>query len=1088
MVKPYYILKFYFLICCFLSSVNVNAQSMKFFHITSKDGLSQNSAYAICMDYRGFMWIGTRDGLNKYDGYTITQYKHSKKDSTSLSNNFIRVIFSDSKNRLWIGTSNGGLELYNFVLDNFTHFAGNNGDQPQISGNNISTIKEDNQGNLWIGTIDAGLFMFNPDKNIVKSYQHSDSIENSISSNSVRALCIDRDGYIWLGFWTPGGLNRFDPKTGEIIKYTSLNSGISSDYVREIYIDRNNVLWIGTDGGGMDKFNPATHSFKVFKHNEKPSNSISLNVVSRIIEGFDGELWIGTENGGLNIFDPKSEQFTNYSNSPSDATSISNNSIYSLYKVENTIWIGTYSGGPNVFFKDNNLFTHVKNNILNPNSLSNNSVLCFSEDNNGNIWIGTDGGGLNKYEPKKNKYTHYRYNPDNPNSLPSDYVVDILFASDNKLWLGTWGGGLTIFDPTNNSFKQVFSNYSTEIKSKYRNSWSLVEDSKGIIWDGSFYGGLVALNKNGEIIYKFEAKSDGSELSQNDIDYLAIDPSQKYLWIGTDANGLNRLNLSDFTFTYFNNDPNRPNSLVNNNIVCLFFDSSNLLWIGTSNGLSCLNTSTGNFKNYTVENGLTNDFITSIVEDNNKLIWVSTKRGVSRLNPATGLIDNFDIHQGLQDYEFNRGASIKLKNGTIFFGGINGFNIFNPSDIKEASPNPPIFLTEFYLHNTPSKKFGIKTHPNELKEVRLNYRQNYLTFEYAALAYSISNKIEYEYTLNGVDADWVYVHKKRSATYTNLPPGKYEFWVRTIYNNSIREPVKLITITIVPPFWKTVPFIVLVILLIATSIVLFIQYRERRLIREKNTLEKLVAERTFSIEKQKTELEILNKTKDKLFSIIAHDLRNPFNTLLGFSELMSMRIEQWNKQKINETVNLINDSARRIYNLLENLLAWAQSQNASINFKPVRLKLLPVVDENLDLFATLTHSKKITTECIIDKDFELYADIDMLNTILRNLICNAIKFSCAEGRITISASKIDNKSVIEVSDAGIGIEDGKADLIFSNAFETTMGTENEKGTGLGLFICHEFMMKHNGKIYYKSQPGIGTTFYLEFPDLYPLVN
>lgn len=1081
MTKRFYSICIGIVFCWFVYSASIFAQSKKFFHLSSKDGLSQNNVYAICEDYRGFIWIGTRDGLNKYDGYNITVYKHDPLDSTTISNNFIRVIFSDSKNRLWIGSSDGGLNLYNFEHNKFTQYTNDKNSNKYIPGNNIGNIQEDSEGNLWVGTIDAGLFMFNPDKNIIKSYQHSDTTKNAISNNSVRALSIDKEGFVWIGFWGPGGLNRIDPKTSQVTKYTTSNSGLSSNYVREIHIDSDNILWIGTDGGGMNKFNPRTQVFEKFQHEKQISGSLSHNVVSRIIEGFDGEIWIGTENGGLSIFNPKTKKFLNYLNTPSDATSISNNSIYALYKTENTIWIGSYSGGVDVYFKENNLFSHSKYDILNKNSLSNNSVLCFTEDDDGNIWIGTDGGGLNKFDPKTGKYSHIRNIAGKANSLSSDHIVDLLYTSDKKIWVGTWGGGISIYDPLKNTFSQAYRKISDEIKSKYKNSWCLVEDSKGLVWVGTYYGGLLAINKQGEIIHRFETQTDGSYISQNDIAFLTLDPSEKYLWIGTDADGLNRLDLSDFTFTYFKNNPKNPNSLINNNIVCMVFDSDNLLWIGTSNGLSCLNTTSGNFRNYTVENGLASDFITGIVEDSDKNLWLSTKKGVSRLKTETGNIINFDIHQGLQDYEFNRGAFLQTKKGHILFGGIMGYNIFNPKEIIDNDPAPPIYLTAFYLHNTPSELHGIATHPNELKEIKLKYKQNYLTFEYAALAFDISSKIEYKYKLTGVDPGWVLAQKKRSATYTNIKPGKYEFWVCTVYNNVEQEPVKLISITIIPPFWKRPVFIASLIVLLLIIGLLFIQYRERRLVQAKRKLEILVAERTNSIEKQKTELELLNKTKDKLFSIIAHDLRNPFNIILGFTELMYNRIGNWDEKKITETIGMINASARRIYNLLENLLAWANSQNANFTFKPVVFKLLPLAEDSLDLFSTLLVSKNLLAECTIDKDLEIKADVEMLRTIFRNLISNAIKFSRYNGMIKISASRLNNSIVIEVVDNGVGIPEDRAEILFSNTFETTVGTDNEKGTGLGLYICHEFMEKHKGKIYYKSTCDVGTTFFLEFP-------
>ncbi|MBN2485249.1 MAG: hypothetical protein JXB34_04695 [Bacteroidales bacterium] len=1049
------------------------AQSKKFFHITSKDGLSQNNVYAFCLDHRGFMWIGTRDGLNKYDGYNITVYKYSAGDTNTISNNFIRVVFQDSKNRLWVGTSDGGLNQYNFINDKFSRHI--------LPGNSISNIVEDARGDLWIATADAGLLRFKPDSGTVTSYTYDPYNASSISSSSLRALEIDKEGYLWLGFWGAGGLNRFDPQTAEVVKYSASNSGLSSDYIRDIYIDHHGIVWIGTDGGGLCRFDPGNNSFETFRHQCK-KNSISHNVVTAITEGFDGNLWIGTENGGINILDRGRNIFKIYKNNPSDFFSLNNNSVYALYSSPHAVWAGTYTGGVNFTTSTSNIFQYYNSKLYEKNSLSHNSVLCFYEDNEGIIWIGTDGGGLNRFDPRCNSFRAYLYNENDISSISSDYVVSLLEKSESEIWVGTYGGGMNVFNKKTGKFKRYYNPLDPGENSVNKHVWAMDYDTAGNLWVGSCIGGLYQCDINGNIVKRFfHEPNNPNSLIHDHISDIKTDKNN-FIWVGTDNSGLDRFDIETGTFKHYRHDPQNPSSLVNDNIMCLYVDEDNNVWIGTNAGISLYDRKNDNFINYTDSIGFKNVFIVGIIKHSKNFLWISTQGGLYKLDLTNRNLVTFDESYGLQGNEFNRRSYYQTNAGLMLFGGSTGFSMFNPDSIRIPEPELSHYLTGFYLHNIPSVQAGIDIHPNELKQISLKHRQNYFTFDFVAIAYSLSDKIDYSYKLSGFDSDWVVAGKKHSATYTNLPPGKYEFWVQSKFNQNLYKPEKLIVIAIMPPFWKRPLFIFLMAVLLILALFAYIKYRERRLILAKHKLELLVAERTESIEKQKSELESLNKTKDKLFSIIAHDLRNPFNVLLGFTELMYNRIGKWDNKKIAETIGLINASAQRIYTLLENLLAWAKSQNTSFRYKPTMVKLLPLVKDNIALFSTLTETKKISVECDIENNFEVYADIDMLNTIVRNLLSNAIKFSDNEGQISIIAYQKPGNCFIEVSDKGVGIPDDKASLIFSNAFESTAGTDNEKGTGLGLFICREFMEKHHGKIYYKSIPGKGTTFYLEFPE------
>jgi len=787
--------------------VDLHAQrnDIRFEEISIEEGLSQTIVFCIAQDSKGFMWFGTEDGLNKYDGHRFTIIRHIPDDPSSLAYNHILSLYEDRTGTLWIGTFLAGLDRYDSTQDRFIHYRHDPKNPNSLSHDMIRTIYEDLSGTLWIGT-DGGLNRFNRETETFTRYIHYPDDANTLSHNTVRAICEDRTGMLWIGT-EGGGLNKFDRDTETFTHYIhdpSNPKSLSSNSVRAIYEDNAGKLWIGTDGGGLNKLDRDTETFFHFLADPNDPSKLSHNSVYALYEDKTGVLWIGTNGGGLNILDQERRKFIRYINDPNDPTSLSYNEIYHIYEDRSgVLWIGTYGGGVNKIDLKRKKFIHYRYDPNNPNSLSHPIVWSIHEDASGILWIGTHGGGVNRFDRVKNQYTHYRHNPNDPYSLSNDIVRNVYEDRSGVLWIGTHGGGICRFDRETGKFFSYQNDPNDPSSLSNDEIRSIYEDRSGTFWIGTNGGGFNKFDRETGKFTRYQNDPDNRYSLSNDFVRVIYEDREGSFWIGTQGGGLNKFDRTSGLFTQYRTDPDNPNSLSSDFVFSIHEDESGLLWLGTwGGGLNKFDPKTETFTAYTENEGLSSNSTYGALEDDEGNLWISTNNGLSKFNPITGTFKNYNERDGLQSNEFNGGSFFQSKSGEMFFGGILGFNAFFPHEIKDNPHIPPVVITTFTKLNKEAK---LDKPLAELDELVLSYRDYVFSFEFAALEFTAPDKNLYAYKMEGLDEDWIYTDSdKRFANYTTLPPGRYVFRVKASNNDGIwNEEGISIKISITPPFWQT---------------------------------------------------------------------------------------------------------------------------------------------------------------------------------------------------------------------------------------------------------------------------------------------
>ncbi|HYG39633.1 MAG TPA: two-component regulator propeller domain-containing protein [Cytophagales bacterium] len=832
---------------------------IKFKQIGAQQGLSQGHGVSIFQDSEGFMWFGTMEGLNKYDGYKITVYRNSSKDSALLSNNFITCIYEDREENLWIGTRDG-LDRYNRATDKFIHYKNNPENAGSISNNNIHGIYQDRKGNLWIGTNGGGLNLYHPKEDKFTNYRPDPTNPESISDSFVNCIYEDTKGNLWVGTGR-GGLNLFDLSSQSFKSYKKEpgnRSSLSSNNITMILEDHEGNLWVSTWGGGLNLFDYKKNKFIHYRHSRRDFKSIGSDIIYCILEDSKGNLWVGTENGGLNLFNPDSNGFIRYTHNINDPNSLTSNTVSALHEDKSgTLWVGIHRGGINFFNIDEQKFRHYYQEAT-THSLSDNNVKSFWEDKQGQVWIGTDGGGLNEFNRKTDTFKHFGREPNNPKSITSDVILSILEDSQGYLWLGTWNGGLNKFIPEENNFIHYFNQPGDSTSISSNKPGVLLEDKKGNLWIGTYDGGLNRFDKKSQKFFRFQHDPNKTNsLRSNQVRAIAKD-KEGNLWIGTDK-GLDFLDTSTNNFVHFKSDAKLPGSLQGKQINALLADHNDNLWVGTRHGLNFYDRKTKKFTVFSEKEGLCNNAVQGIVEDERGNLWISTLNGLSKFDPVRKVFKNFNVSDGLQGNEFVQNACLKSKNGELYFGGINGFNVFYPDSIKDNPFIPPVHLTGFELFNKPviagGKDSPLQQSVSQSESITLSYSQSVISFEFVALNYISPEENQYAYQLEGFDEGWNYVGNHRKATYTNLDPGQYIFKVKASNNDGIwNEQGTSIQLIITPPFWKTKWFLALSIFLTLGLVWVTVKIRTKHITGLNRKLEAKVKERTLQIEEQKQEI------------------------------------------------------------------------------------------------------------------------------------------------------------------------------------------------------------------------------------------
>lgn len=1037
---------------------------MIFNHINYEQGLSNSTIETISQDHRGFIWLGTRDGLNLYDGKQMTVFRHEKKQG-SLSDNYIRYIYEDRENTLWIGTING-LNKYDPVTKTFFSYL-HKPDRPDgISGNTVNCILEDRQQNLWIAT-SYGL-------NILDRKTGKFSLVKPFASEAVNYIFQDKAGRIWMA--TARGLSYYDAVQKKIIT-SLLNPQLK---IKVIQQDTSGKIWLATENNGLILFDPVTYTYKSYQHHDADPNSLGNDLVLSLMVDKTGAVWVGTINGGLNIYNKKTDSFIKYTYEPGKTSGLSQRTISSVFEdKQGNFWIGTHRGGVNLYNPDAKKF-NVYRQEPNGHGLSYNDVKCFEEDHAGQIWVGTDGGGLNLFNKKNQTFKIYRNRINDPSTLSSDAVLDVTEDRQHRLWIATWGGGLNLMNPGSGSFTHFMHSEKDPGTISSDFVQNIYQDRNNVLWVGTYFGGLNRLDALTKKFTRVVADPSGrTKLKGNNIVSISEDATGN-LWIGTDDGGLNCLKKKTRQFEhYFDKEDRKPDIRV------IFTDRKKRLWIGQS-GLYLFNPTKKRFDLFTEKAGLAHNFIKGITEDNSGNLWISTANGLVKLDPDTKKVNLYNTGDGLQAMEFEANAYMKTRNGELFFGGINGFNTFRPDEIKNNKYVPPVYLTGFQLFN---KDVNIGESGSPLQKdisltssIKLNYQQSSISFTFAALNYLAPENNSYAYKLTGFDKTFNYTSSANKASYTNLYPGEYEFIVIAANNDGIwNHTGTRIRITITPPWWLTWWAKLLLLLLSAGSIYAVIRYRHNLQIKK--------------LEEEKKEE--VHQLQLEFFTNISHEFRTPLTLILGPLEKLQDNVTD---PETSHAYQIMYRNAKRLMNLINELMDFRKAESGTLKLNVTPGNITVFLNEILDEFSLWAKQKGITFlfENKITDDSELFFDRQIFEKILLNVINNAFKYTNDGGSVNITlftneaqftpsyqnelkitnGYKAKRYVYITVADSGIGISAESIEHLFQRYYRVR---STHLGSGIGLAFVKTLTLLHKGFIKVYSERNKGTEIMIALP-------
>jgi PAS domain S-box-containing protein len=1191
---------------CLLLNINILwAQGVQFDHYGVDDGISQSVILCIYQDSEGYIWFGTQDGLNKFDGYSFEKYYFDPSDSTSISNSWIFDITEDKNGLLWIGTK-GGINKFDKKTGLFTRIPRSES-QSAENDNFIYGITSDST-NIYVNQPPM-LSVLNFNTGSIESYTNTFEHGRALYDFGF-PIIIDSKGLIWMG--SLNGLSSFDLQKKQFNNYTNSSSDpgtISNNHITALFEDKRGDILIGTENG-LNIYNKQTKKIIRYYQNSSRPGSISHNYIRSITQDHSGVIWIGTNGGGLNKMTYRestgSADFIHFRSGPDNTNFISHDIVYSLYEDNsNNLWIGTIAGISKTDLNKKSIRTYMKSENPNSVNLLDNVIASVYQNSDGKLWIGNWGKGLNILDRSTNEVIHYSSEFTGTKHIPQNHVHVIMKDSKSRIWLGT-RNGVSIFDNNRDQFIPVQDYFNAPDYNFFNNNrvYCILEDTWGKIWIGTGNGIIILDAETKNQMFLKAGGETNLEISSNLI-YSMIEDKEQNIWIAT-SNGLDRYVPSENRIYYYNRNPDSPNSLCSNYVISLCEDISGNIWIGTSTGVNRFDKADSVFSFYTLKDGLPSNSVYDIIQDGNNNLWFSTGNGLAMKNPDENAPETFLVEDKLLGKEFNIKAVFKAADGEMFFGGIEGLVSFYPDSLIDNDYIPPIRITSLE-----KEAKGQRQEINPYSDrIRLSYQDYSFTIEFSALDYTNPSKNRYSYQMAGISDNWIEIGNRRFVDFTKLPPGEYTFNVKGSNNDGVwNNQGAIISITISPPWWRSNYAYIFYIIFIIAIIIVVVRMREKSLIREKKILENKISERTAEIAKQKErveeseaklsstissiddlvfvldeggvfqefynpgkheslyfnpesyinkhfenvglpdlfvqklniafkelmkknsfeefdysikkedkvfwfnanisprrnvkgelsgitivarditerkqseeQLKELNTTKDTFFSILAHDLKNPFSSLHSMSEMM---IENYQNLEENEKLMMlknIHKSAEHIFNLLENLLTWSSSQRGSIKYSPGKFNISMLIQVNINLHKLPAEKKGVLLATNIADDLSAYGDREMINTVIRNLINNAVKFSNKGGSVEIKILTKDKLFEIIVSDQGVGIPAGSVNKLFRiDEKYKSVGTAGESGTGLGLVLCKEFIDKNGGEIWCETEEGSGTEFHFTVP-------
>jgi signal transduction histidine kinase/ligand-binding sensor domain-containing protein len=1095
-------------------------ENLKFNQFDERDGLSNNNVNCLIQDADGFMWVGTDNALNRYDGYNFKHYKNIPDDSLSLIHDHILVFYISKDSTLWIGTQYGVCK-YRRETDDFQQFS------KGYSHGYIRGFYEDKSGRIYTVNDRGQIYLINKD-NLTLSEDFNFHLYSYLN---------DTEGNHWFGvekgLYFVNTLTRADT----LYDISSYVPREKKDYAVFSILEDVDKVWIGTRGNGIFCIDKNSMALSVFP--------VKLNFIKTIQKDDLGNLLIG-DTEGLKIINKKSLKTLNYKPLVERVDQhLAANAVDVILKdSQNNLWLGIKFRGLNLAYLDKG-FRYIDYFSEDPFDKTKKTIISIIADTDKDFWFGSYTNGLEKVNLHSKKSVFYSCN-NAAEGLQCGSVYELYRDRDSTLWIGTYDGSLQRMKHRTEkveTFSPGFSGDKSEIANDIR---SICEDHEGNFWILTHGKGLARWNrKTNEIIYFRNNPADPQSLI-NDWAFHIICDSKGYLWVATPY-GLS-VSRDGQTFENYFHDAADTTSLLSNEIFTVFEDSNEQIWIGTRDGLSLYREASNDFRQYTKDEGLIDNYICSIEEDGNNNLWIATKKGLSRLNPKTGQVNNYDTGDGLQNNEFMENSSVVTPSGYMVFGSVNRGTWFHPDSLLVNTQPPRVYFTDLKLLYKPvpiepdNEEAILRSDIRYTKQIRINYREKVISLSFVALNYIHSEKNHFAYKLENFDKDWIYLQQNREVTYTNLTPGQYTFRVKASNNDGYwNEEGAILDIIIMPPFWQTWWFRSLIAIIFFASI-FFIYFLRMRSVKETNikledtvkqrtrelqTKNEILAQRTQELnvsnslleqrqqqiieqskelklknqqlnknsdelleqkeilEKTNRQLFELNAMKDKFFSIIGHDLKNPVSVIKGFVDLLQDGFGELDDERKKKYIGHISKTVDKTSDLLDNLLNWAKSQSGGLKVQPDNLNLHLLIQNTLIFFKETAARKNIhLLTDLDDTHIFAFADRNMTDTVIRNLISNAIKFTQSGGTISIGSEKYkENKQIlIWVKDNGQGIKPELTDKLFriDTNFSTT-GTDGEVGTGLGLILCKEFIERNNGIIWLESEEGKGSTFYFTLP-------
>jgi signal transduction histidine kinase/ligand-binding sensor domain-containing protein/CheY-like chemotaxis protein/HPt (histidine-containing phosphotransfer) domain-containing protein len=1055
-------------------------------HLTTADGLPQATVMTTLQDSQGFVWLGTEDGLVRFDGHALYRYARSRTEPGSLPGNYVWHVVEDADTNLWIAINDAGVAKWDRRTNSFTSYRHDPSNPGSLASDKVRTVLIDGRGYVWIGTFDAGVDVLDPTSGRTEHFPHDPADPGSLAGPHVYALTLDRAGDVWIA--TDKGLNRWrsGTRTLERVRPPAGEPDVLGDLeISRVLEDRSGTLWIATFKAGLVRMDRDGRIVQTFRNDPRNAASLGSDNVRALLEDDSGRLWVGTADG-LSLLDRSTGEFSHYRHDADDGASLRDSFVMSLYQDrDGLVWVGTRTGGVSRWNPRSwELGGH------RPAWLENSPITAFADAPDNDVWIASVAAGLVRFDAATGRATPVDTLVGRENALGDAPVTSLRLDRRGALWIGTMGNGVKVLTQ-DGRIESIPVRPGDGHSLSTTDILTILESRTGAIWIGTLGSGLNVLDPatRGVRQLPFGAGTPGA-VSAPDVMSIAED-ARGNVWLGTDGGGLNLARADGTVLEVFRNDPGNPTTLPANTVYGLAVDADGRVWAATTGGLArvvdpAATPEAIEFEVLSGADGLSSDILYGVVPDARSRLWLSGNAGLMRLDPETGAVKTYHREHGLQGEEFSFGAYFRLRDGRVAFGGAGGFNIFDPATLTENTQSPRMALTNVDV-------LGVRaagSTPFWLRDrIELDYRGAIVSLDFGVLDFTSPTHNRLAYRMAGLTDDWIDLGSQRRVTLTNLDPGDHVLEVRAANSDSVWSETPLtLTIHRDPAPWASpwaYALYALALLAFVARRVQLHRHRVREMVAARERLEAEVQLRTHELTESNRQLEEAARAKSDFLDRMSHELRTPMNGVVGMTELLTRTTLSATQAHLTKTIR---SSAQILLQIVNDLLDLSKIRAGKVALERLPIDLAQVLEECTSLFAGTAENKNI--ELIVcppgPTRRALLGDPLRVRQVLMNLVGNAVKFT-ERGEVVVRADVEpgdDDRATVRLSvtDTGIGMDAaaiGKIFQPFAQADETT--TRRFGGTGLGLAICRELAELMGGRITVDSQAGVGSTFRLSLP-------